>query len=149
MNPLLLLPLAVVVLYVTLRKFSGRKRKKRTKELGAAKALFAEMDIDGSGEISREELREAVTLLVGEDATLETIASLVDAIDIDHNGSVNEHEFVAWLEHNTTRLKVSSLVRRLIDVLYQPQCMYSPRSYDILCRLRQWWRRSFLDSAKF
>jgi Ca2+-binding EF-hand superfamily protein len=65
------------------------------------------MDVDGSGEITREELREAVTLLAGEDTKETTVAALIDEIDIDHDGSVNEHEFVAWLEHSKSRLQVS------------------------------------------
>ena len=31
---------------------------------------------------------------------------LIEAIDVDHSGDIDEFEFVAWLEHNMSQMKV-------------------------------------------
>ena len=39
-----------------------------------------------------------LTLLQGAEMSEETAARLIEAIDIDHSGDVDEHEFEAWME---------------------------------------------------
>jgi len=62
--------------------------------VGAAEALFKDLDIDGSGRITREELQQALRLL-GLPASEDVVIDVVEAIDVDHSGDVDQLEFVA------------------------------------------------------
>ena len=104
---MLLIPAAIAAVYVALRTLLTAKRQKRIKALGAAKELFADIDTDQSGEITRDELRQGLSLLYGVNLTEETVAALIEQIDLDHDGLVDEHEFVAWLEHSRSGMQVS------------------------------------------
>jgi len=116
LNPLLLIPAAIAAAYVALRTLLTAKRQKRIKALGAAKELFADIDTDQSGEITRDELRQGLSLLSGVNLTEETVAALIEQIDLDHDGLVDEHEFVAWLEHSRSGMQVSPFLSGMFSV---------------------------------
>ena len=107
LNPLLLIPAAIAGVYIALRTLLTAKRQKRIKALGAAKELFADIDVDQSGEITRDELRQGLSLLYGANLMEETVAALIEQIDLDHDGRIDEHEFVAWLEHSRSGMQVN------------------------------------------
>ena len=44
----------------------------------------------------------------------DTAIRLIEAIDIDHSGDVDEHEFVAWMELNTSQLKTAMIVAKIL-----------------------------------
>ena len=44
----------------------------------------------------------------------DTAIRLIEAIDIDHSGDVDEHEFVAWMELNTSQLKTAMIVGKIL-----------------------------------
>ena len=111
---LFLISVGTVVAYVALRKLLTFKRQKRQKSLGAAQSLFAELDSDGSGEITRDEMRANLALLQGMELDEDTAARLIEAIDIDHSGDIDEIEFVAWMEHSTSQLKTSMIVAKIV-----------------------------------
>ena len=56
-----------------------------------------EMDLDGSGEISRDEMHEALSVF-GLDLDKGDVAKIIAQIDIDNSGGIDVHEFVAWME---------------------------------------------------
>ena len=111
---LFLLSIAAVIAYVALRKLLTFKRQKREKALGKAREMFGELDTDGSGEITRDEMQASLTLLQGAEMSEDTAIRLIEAIDIDHSGDVDEHEFVAWMELNTSQLKTAMIVGKIL-----------------------------------
>ena len=44
----------------------------------------------------------------------DTAIRLIEAIDIDHSGDVDELEFVAWMELNTSQLKTTMIVAKIL-----------------------------------
>ena len=92
-----------------MRKALTFRHQKRIKQLGLARGMFAVMDTDGSGEISRTELRQNL-LILGLDLSQEVTYDIVSAIDIDHDGEIDEHEFIAWMEDNVSQLKMGLVV---------------------------------------
>ena len=60
------------------------------------KALFDSIDGDGSGEISREELGEAMRT-IGVHVKATEVDALMDQIDADGSGAVDMDEFHNWL----------------------------------------------------
>jgi Ca2+-binding EF-hand superfamily protein len=92
-----------------MRKALTFRHQKRMKQLGLARGMFAAMDTDGSGEISRVELRQNLSVL-GLDLSAETTFDIVEQIDVDHNGEISEQEFVAWMESNVSQLKMGLVV---------------------------------------
>ena len=109
LNPLLLIPVALAIAYAAMRKALTFRHQKRTKQLGLARGMFVAMDTDGSGEISRVELRQNLSVL-GLDLSAETTFDIVEQIDVDHNGEISEQEFVAWMESNVSQLKMGLVV---------------------------------------
>jgi Ca2+-binding EF-hand superfamily protein len=67
---------------MALRNLLTFKRNKRAQKLVAAKGLFADMDADGSDEITREELEFGLSILQGKDANKDTVAKLVEEVDL-------------------------------------------------------------------
>ena len=102
----------MIIAYVSLRSILARKRQKRRKKFGAAKALFAELDRDGGGSLSRDELKEGLKLL-GHNASEKMVVHLIEQVDLDHNGQVNEHEFVAWMESAKSNVEKTMMVARI------------------------------------
>eukprot|EP01046_Picozoa_sp_COSAG06_P007142 COSAG06_NODE_345_length_17054_cov_3.313476_2_plen_1074_part_00 len=82
LSPMLLIPVAVAGAYMALRNLLTFKRNKRAQKLVAAKGLFADMDADGSDEITREELEFGLSILQGKDANKDTVAKLVEEVDL-------------------------------------------------------------------
>jgi hypothetical protein len=63
-------------------------------------------------------LRQNLSTL-GLDVSEETAFEVVETIDIDHNGEIDEHEFIAWMEDNVSRLKMALVVTRIMMGLGQ------------------------------
>ena len=58
--------------------------------------MFEDMDSDGSGQVTRQEMRDNLTLL-GLDVDDDTAFVLIESIDIDHSGDIDAYEFTAWM----------------------------------------------------
>jgi calcium-dependent protein kinase len=63
-------------------------------EIAGLKKMFLMMDSDGSGAISFEELKEGLKK-VGSNLMEADIRQLMDAADVDHNGTIDYGEFLA------------------------------------------------------
>ncbi len=63
-------------------------------EIAGLKEMFLMMDSDGSGAISFEELKEGLKK-VGSNLMEEDIRQLMDAADVDHDGTIDYGEFLA------------------------------------------------------
>jgi 2',3'-cyclic-nucleotide 2'-phosphodiesterase (5'-nucleotidase family) len=63
----------------------------------AQRLTFADLDINKDGRLSRDELRDAIRLVMGEEATDPLLNGMIDAIDDDKNGSIDEKEFISLL----------------------------------------------------
>ncbi|CAM6034794.1 unnamed protein product [Sphagnum compactum] len=63
-------------------------------EIAGLKEMFLMMDSDGSGSISFEELKEGLKK-VGSNLMEADIRQLMDAADVDHNGTIDYGEFLA------------------------------------------------------
>ena len=61
-----------------------------------------------------DEMQANLTLLQGAEMSEDTAIRLIEAIDIDHSGDVDEHEFVAWMELNTSQLKTAMIVGKIL-----------------------------------
>eukprot|EP00644_Phytophthora_capsici_P013499 jgi/Phyca11/115922/e_gw1.29.63.1 len=57
---------------------------------------FHEFDVDNSGSISPEELRQLL-LASGEDMDDAELASVIQQADTDHDGEINFEEFIALM----------------------------------------------------
>jgi calcium-dependent protein kinase len=63
-------------------------------EIAGLKEMFIMMDTDGSGAISFEELKEGLKR-VGSNLKEADVRELMDAADVDHNGTIDYGEFLA------------------------------------------------------
>ena len=95
-NPLFLIPFAIVVAYVVIRRASALHRESRLQELGRARRMFNDMDTDKSGTITTEEMQRNLSVL-GLDIDKNTSTLLVESIDRDRSGDIDVHEFTAWM----------------------------------------------------
>ena len=68
LNPLLMVPMALVLLYVGFRRFVTHKREQREKTKGAAKRLFRDFDVDRSMSITSAELKAGTSPAVSSTA---------------------------------------------------------------------------------
>ncbi|KAK7282180.1 hypothetical protein RIF29_10777 [Crotalaria pallida] len=68
-------------------------------EIGGLKELFKMIDVDKSGTITFEELREGLNKRVGSKLLESEIKDLMDAADIDNSGTIVYKEFVAATLH--------------------------------------------------
>ncbi|CAA0284647.1 unnamed protein product [Arabidopsis thaliana] len=69
-----------------------------TEEIQGLKAMFANIDTDNSGTITYEELREGLAKL-GSRLTEAEVKQLMDAADVDGNGSIDYIEFITATMH--------------------------------------------------
>eukprot|EP01043_Picozoa_sp_COSAG02_P016792 COSAG02_NODE_746_length_17729_cov_37.532501_3_plen_579_part_00 len=88
------------------------------KKLGAVDDLFNDMDLNGSGIITRCELRSSFKHL-GIDVSEDVVDETYDSIDLDNSGDIDPHEFAGWMEHNVSRLKMATVVLKIITGLGQ------------------------------
>ena len=94
---------AAYVKYVTLRTAPGLGGELKRKLEGKADALFAKLDADGNGTISREELRSH---LEGEPGFYEEelIETIMKGIDTDKSGEIDKDELrKAFMLHPSIR----------------------------------------------
>ena len=68
-------------------------RTELTEEQRAALQAFAEIDIDGDGELTADEIYQALSKRDAS-VTLERVQDIVAAADTDGNGTVNQHEYL-------------------------------------------------------
>jgi 5'-nucleotidase len=59
----------------------------------AQRLTFADLDLNKDGKLSRDEIRDAIRLVLGEEASDALLDGMIDAIDEDRNGSIDEDEF--------------------------------------------------------
>jgi len=69
-----------------------------TEEIQGLKAMFANIDTDNSGTITYEELKEGLAKL-GSRLTEAEVKQLMDAADVDGNGSIDYIEFITATMH--------------------------------------------------
>lgn len=69
-----------------------------TEEIQGLKAMFANIDTDNSGTITYEELKEGLAKL-GSKLTEAEVKQLMDAADVDGNGSIDYIEFITATMH--------------------------------------------------
>ena len=118
-SPLFLIPCGFLFLYVAFRWVLSRRREKRLDRIAQSEQLFEEMDLDGSGAVNRTELLTALHVLGHESATEDTAMRIMDLIDLDRSGGIDKHEFVAWMEHNVSQVKMGMVVAKILFGLTQ------------------------------
>jgi len=69
-----------------------------TEEIQGLKAMFQNMDTDGSGTITYEELKSGLTRL-GSKLTEAEVKQLMEAADVDGNGTIDYIEFITATMH--------------------------------------------------
>ena len=87
----------VVNCQTTARRRPARSRRRRTdltEEQRAALQAFAEIDVDGDGELTADEIYRALSKNDA-DVSLEHVKELVAKADTDGNGTVNRQEYLA------------------------------------------------------
>ena len=82
-------------------RYGGPAPDKRDASIRAAtghdlRSIFDEIDADGSGTISTEEVRRAAELLGFPVEGEAWVGKAFDAMDADHDGTVDFEEFAAW-----------------------------------------------------
>lgn len=100
-SPLLLIPVALALMYITLRKLLAHRYMRRKNKVDAAKKLFEQMGETGSsslartstgtsmGTLSRQQLRSAIAKhghVVSDDVAID----IVESIDIDFSNSIDQ-----------------------------------------------------------
>lgn len=100
------------------------------KKKARAKSLFSAIDVDNSGEISIDEMKEYVQkkLELKGDASLQTMLHLFDEYDTDRSGLIDRSEFDAMIDENkapdvrASTLKMSLKSKYLIDWVQSRYC---------------------------
>lgn len=64
-------------------------------QIAEVREIFNHFDLDGNGTMEARELGKLLTTLGGDEAADEVDAAL-EALDVDHNGTIDFSEFVAW-----------------------------------------------------
>jgi 5'-nucleotidase len=59
----------------------------------AQRLTFTDLDLNKDGKLSRDEIRDAIRLVLGEEASDALLDGMIDAIDDDQNGFIDENEF--------------------------------------------------------
>lgn len=59
----------------------------------AQKFSFTELDLNGDGSLTSEEIRAAIKKILGEEPSNALVDNMLNAIDDDADGSIAEHEF--------------------------------------------------------
>ena len=119
LNPLFLIPVVLAAGFVALRHFLTFQRNKRVKKFGRAQQLFEELDENKDGIITRPELLEGLQLLPGMTTSEDSVIELIDEIDLDHSGDIDEHEWLAWMEQNRSALQTTMAVGKIVVGLGQ------------------------------
>ncbi|CAE7232821.1 CACNA1H, partial [Symbiodinium natans] len=107
---------------------------KRTKQMGKLQDMFLELDEDGSGELSMEEIDNAPPAMrqnLMEIAGTEDIGSLFEMLDYDGSGTVGTEEFcdgIIKAANGVTPVEMSRLMKQNTDILHN--------SRSIICLLR-------------
>ena len=74
------------------------------KNIKQIEAVFRMMDVDGSGNLSREEFQEACAVLnkasPESQLSAEQIEELAENMDADHNGTISFNEFIEKMRHH-------------------------------------------------
>lgn len=117
-NPLFLIPFLAVIVYVGFRALLGKRRKERDELKAQAREIFNELDLDGSGEISRKEMQHCLKEL-GHEVDKMTAVRIFDHIDLDRSGGISVHEFEAWMSQYVSQTKMYIVVAKILFGLFQ------------------------------
>ena len=108
------------LVYAILQRVMTKKRKKRQKRQEDAGVLFrylASKDSDSTeGSISRSTL---VVEFVEQGMSKAIAQEVVETIDIDHSGDVDENEFVAWMQQSRSKAETLKDVAKIVIGLVQ------------------------------
>ena len=63
----------------------------------AERISFTELDEDKNGSLSREEIRRAIQLVLGEEPSDGLVDEMLSTVDYDANGNVDENEYKMML----------------------------------------------------
>jgi Ca2+-binding EF-hand superfamily protein len=118
LNPLFLVPVVLVLMYSAFRHILANRHKHRFDTLHQARELFYDLDLDGSGEISRHEMQQSLKVL-GHKVDKLTAIRIFDLIDLDRSGGINVHEFEAWMDHHISQTKIYRIVAKILFGLFQ------------------------------
>ena len=94
LNPLLLIPVAIVLTYVSLRVILTFRRTKRLRKAEAAAELFEDMDSDDTGILTVTELHAGLASL-GMQLNEVGVKTLMGTVVADVYGQITKDEFVA------------------------------------------------------
>ena len=112
--------LIVGLAYAILQRLMTRKRQKRQKRQEDAGVLFRYLvssDSDSvEGSIPRLKLEAE---LVKQGMPTKIAQEVVETIDIDHSGDVDENEFVAWMQQSRSKLESVKHVTKIVIGLVQ------------------------------
>lgn len=103
------------------KAYASAKRKKQMERL---RDMFAELDEDGSGELTMEEIEDAppgIRAQLVEIAGTEDIGSLFEMLDYDGSGTVGTDEFcdgVIKAANGVTPVEMSRLIKQNTDILH-------------------------------
>lgn len=75
--------------------------------------LFRQYDVDGSGEISEEELEKVLVTLMGRLPSHEAVTEILKDIDIDGSGSIDEDEFIEFFGRLETLVQMQAKLRMM------------------------------------
>ncbi|KAM6308596.1 calcium-binding protein 4 [Aegotheles albertisi] len=78
----------------------GPKLREETAHMVGVRELkiaFREFDVNGDGEISRAEMREAIAALLGEQLKAQEVDEILQDVDLNGDGHVDFNEFVMML----------------------------------------------------
>jgi Ca2+-binding EF-hand superfamily protein len=97
-----------------------------------ARRSFQKIDVDGSGEIDKSELSNALQEL-GMVVTSELVSDVMKFVDKDESGTVSEEEFVAAIAKRSTRRTTEEKVHKtLVNLVpkhhHKPNCSIHPHS---------------------
>lgn len=75
------------------------------------KSLFAYLDKDNSGYISKENLEQVIRSLK-KDVSTSDLRAMIDEVDVNQNGQIDFTEFISFMEHELKRRNIDNEVMK-------------------------------------
>jgi len=98
----------------------------------ALEKLFADIDYDGSGQISDREMGQAISKMYGQDLDDELLAKMMKAADTDGNGEIDLDEFkVIMRSRHGSAMPTDEKYTAAVEVLKKkfPKCTFTDGRY--------------------